>query len=39
VNDFSLSLGGQGRAAVWKMLEVASLFTPMPANHSVEVFL
>ena len=39
VNDYSLSLGSQGRAAVWKMLEVASMFTPAPANNSVEVFL
>lgn len=39
VNDFSLSLGSQGRAAVWKMLEVASMFTPAPANNAVEVFL
>lgn len=39
VNDFSLSLGSQGRAAVWKMLEAASLFTPAPANNAVEIFL
>lgn len=39
VNDFSLSLGSQGRAAVWKMLEIASMFTPEPANNAVEVFL
>ena len=39
VNDYSLSLGSQGRAAVWKMLEVASMFTPAPANNAVEVFL
>jgi 1,4-dihydroxy-6-naphthoate synthase len=39
VNDYSLSLGSQGRAAVWKMLEVASMFTPAPANNAVEIFL
>lgn len=39
VNDYSLSLGSQGRAAVWKMLEVASMFAPAPANNAVEVFL
>jgi 1,4-dihydroxy-6-naphthoate synthase len=39
VNDFSLTLGSEGRAAVWKMLEVASMFTPAPANNAVEVFL
>ena len=39
VNDFSLSLGSSGRAAVWKMLEVSSMFTPAPANNAVEIFL
>ncbi len=39
VNDFSLALGNQGRAAVWKMLEVSSMFTPAPANNAVEVFI
>jgi 1,4-dihydroxy-6-naphthoate synthase len=39
VNEFSLSLGSQGRSAVWKMLEAATLFTPEPANNAVEVFL
>ena len=39
VNEFSLSLGSQGRAAVWMMLEVAAMFTPEPANNAVEIFL
>ncbi len=39
VNDFSLSLGSQGRAAVWQLLDVASHFIPPPVAGSFEVFI
>lgn len=38
VNDFSLSLGSQGRAAVWKLLEVSESLHPTPVAASFEVF-
>jgi 1,4-dihydroxy-6-naphthoate synthase len=38
VNDFSLSLGSEGRAAVWKLLEVAEHLHPAPVAASFEVF-
>ena len=39
VNDFSLSLGKEGRAAVWKMLEIGTSLHPEPVAGSYEVFL
>ena len=39
VNDFSLSLGSKGRAAVWQLLDVASHFIPPPVAGSYEVFI
>lgn len=39
VNDFSLSLGKEGRAAVWNMLEIGSSLHPAPIAGSFEVFL
>ncbi len=39
VNDFSLSLGKEGRAAVWKMLEIGTLLHPEPVAGSYEVFI
>ena len=38
VNDFSLSLGSEGRAAVWKLLEVSENLHPAPVAASFEVF-
>lgn len=39
VNDFSLSLGTPGRAAVWKLLEASALLHPGPAGSDFEVFV
>lgn len=39
VNDYSLSLGTKGRAAVWQMLEVAGQIFPQPVAGSYEVFV
>ena len=39
VNDFTTSLGSQGRAAVWKLLDIASHFIPPPVAGSFEVFI
>lgn len=39
VNDFSLSLGSEGRAAVWKMLEIGTALHPEPIAGSFEVFI
>lgn len=39
VNEFSLSLGKEGRAAVWKMLEIGTSLHPEPIAGSFEVFM
>ena len=39
VNEFSLSLGKEGRAAVWKMLEIGTSLHPEPVAGSFEVFI
>jgi 1,4-dihydroxy-6-naphthoate synthase len=39
VNEFSLSLGNEGRAAVWKMLEIGTALHPEPIAGSFEVFI
>jgi 1,4-dihydroxy-6-naphthoate synthase len=39
VNDFSLSLGKEGRAAVWKRLEIGTSLHPEPVAGSYEVFI
>jgi len=39
VNDFSLSLGKEGRAAVWKMLEIGTSLHPEPVAGTYEVFI
>ena len=39
VNDFSLSLGKEGRAAVWQMLEIGTALHPEPVAGSYEVFI
>ncbi len=39
VNNYSLNLGKEGRAAIWKLLEVHMMMRPEPANAAVEVFL
>lgn len=39
VNNFSLGLGTQGRAAVWKLLETSLLVQPGPGFESFEVFV
>jgi 1,4-dihydroxy-6-naphthoate synthase len=39
VNDYSLSLGPRGRAAVWQMLEIAAQVSPQPVAGSYEVFI
>lgn len=38
VNDYSLGLGSKGRAAVWKLLELAAALHPVPQNSNFEVF-
>ncbi len=39
VNDFSLELGKTGRAAVWKLMEIASTIHPEPVAGSYEIFV
>lgn len=39
VNAYSLDLGITGRAAVWKLLEVASSIHPVPMGGDFEVFV
>jgi 1,4-dihydroxy-6-naphthoate synthase len=39
VNEYSLGLGSEGRAAVWKMLEIGSSLHPEPVAGTFEVFL
>jgi len=39
VNDYTMDLGKQGRAAVWQLLEVAGNILPQPVAGSYEVFL
>lgn len=39
VNRYSLGLGAEGRAAVWRMLEVGASLHPQPLGGSFEVFL
>jgi 1,4-dihydroxy-6-naphthoate synthase len=39
VNEFSLSLGKDGRAAIWNLLEVSNSLYPPPVAGSFEVFL
>ena len=39
VNEYSLALGADGRAAVWQLLDVASHFIPPPEAGSYEVFI
>jgi len=39
VNEYSVALGPDGRAAVWQLLDVASHFIPPPEAGSFEVFL
>ncbi|MEY4660496.1 MAG: hypothetical protein RLZZ42_448 [Bacteroidota bacterium] len=39
VNEYSFNLGGPGRAAVWKLLETASIIQPTPGFESFEVFV
>lgn len=39
VNEYSLGLGSKGRAAVWKLLELASALHPVPQNSNFEVFV
>lgn len=39
VNRYSLALGPEGRAAVWRMLEVGASLHPQPLGGSFEVFL
>ena len=39
VNDFSLSLGVEGRAAIWKLLETSVAVHPEPFGWNFEVFV
>jgi 1,4-dihydroxy-6-naphthoate synthase len=39
VNEYSLSLGKEGRAAVWKLLEIGATLHPEPIAGTYEVFL
>jgi 1,4-dihydroxy-6-naphthoate synthase len=39
VNHYSLSLGSEGRAAVWQLLDVASHLIPPPVAGSFEIFI
>ncbi len=39
VNDYSLALGSEGRAAVWKLLEIGSSLHPEPVAGTFEVFV
>lgn len=39
VNDFSSSLGQEGRSAVWQLLEVSGNIVPQPVTGAFEVFI
>jgi 1,4-dihydroxy-6-naphthoate synthase len=39
VNEYSLALGSEGRAAVWKLLEIGSSLHPEPVAGTFEVFV
>jgi 1,4-dihydroxy-6-naphthoate synthase len=39
VNEYSRGLGSNGRAAVWKLLELAAALHPVPQNSNFEVFV
>ena len=39
VNEYSLSLGKEGRAAVWKLLEIGATLHPEPIAGTYEVFI
>lgn len=39
VNSFSLGLDSQGKAAVWKLLELSTAIVPEPVAGSYEVFV
>jgi 1,4-dihydroxy-6-naphthoate synthase len=39
VNDYSSSLGQEGRSAVWQLLEVSSNLVPQPVTGAFEVFM
>jgi 1,4-dihydroxy-6-naphthoate synthase len=39
VNEYSRRLGSNGRAAVWKLLELAAALHPVPQNSNFEVFV
>jgi 1,4-dihydroxy-6-naphthoate synthase len=39
VNDYSSSLGQEGRSAVWQLLEVSSNIVPQPVTGAFEVFM
>jgi 1,4-dihydroxy-6-naphthoate synthase len=38
VNEYTVSLGPQGRQAVWQLLESSSQILPQPVTGSFEVF-
>lgn len=38
VNEYSFGLGSEGRAAVWKLLELSASLHPVPQNSNFEVF-
>ena len=39
VNDYSSSLGQEGRAAIWQLLEVSGNIVPLPVTGAFEVFM
>lgn len=39
VNDYSSSLGQEGRAAIWQLLEVSANIVPQPVTGAFEVFM
>ena len=39
VNEYSVELGKKGRAAVWKLMEIASAIHPEPVAGSYEIFV
>lgn len=39
VNDYSSSLGQEGRAAIWQLLEVSGNIVPQPVTGAFEVFM
>lgn len=39
VNEYSSSLGQEGRSAVWQLLEVSSNIVPQPVTGAFEVFM